>query len=621
MSKTTKKAIFSIACTTCQARLAIFSETAVGQILECPKCHSLVQIAPPADWKPAVAPALESQSGPPPLGRVAAGAATVDLDLAEPPQAGFLARKKFQIIWFAVFLMMSLLVVALWQWFASSPGPASGTKPTIKTPPIETKNPVKEPAASGSTAAAPAPKVTPAVPPAVSKTAGTASERLVNSKSEKGVKDKKGEKSEKSVKDEKDAKSEAKKVEEKDKQTGNEKTGVEKKKNETEKTNGKENKNGNGGGKPTPSIEFKKLPPPQVDVAARMRAPLRELELTDTPLIRAFDLLAALGGSPITLDPDAMRQLGVGPQDRVSVKLASTTLGQALQAVAEKRGLAVTTDGQIVITSPDAFRETPKKVRYAVADLTGDDRAAAEQLAAMVRRFIAPESWHVDAVSQKSIAVEPGALVVTQTADMQQQVLAFCEKLRTARQKPLRSREKLERFSIVTRTSRASKLLYRPMTVNFHEPTPLAKILAYLADAAGCTILIDRTSLAAAETSDRVETSLTVQRNPLAATLADLLAPLGLAYRVVDDGVIQVTTREAVEERLELEFFPVASLLIGGETPDSLIKKLKAAISPSSWNDAGGLGDIFYDAPSKHFILLQSQPVQAAVERWLNGKK
>ena len=61
---------------------------------------------------------------------------------------------------------------------------------------------------------------------------------------------------------------------------------------------------------------MKKLPPAAVDVAARMADPLPGIELTDLPLARAVDLLAAVGTLPITLDPDAMRQLGVAPRDR-----------------------------------------------------------------------------------------------------------------------------------------------------------------------------------------------------------------------------------------------------------------------------------------------------------------
>ena len=47
-----EKAIFSITCTTCQARLVVRSEAAIGAILECPKCESMVHVVPPPGWMP-----------------------------------------------------------------------------------------------------------------------------------------------------------------------------------------------------------------------------------------------------------------------------------------------------------------------------------------------------------------------------------------------------------------------------------------------------------------------------------------------------------------------------------------------------------------------------------------
>ena len=43
--------LFSITCTTCQARLKVRSEAALGQILACPKCESMVQVLPPPGWQ------------------------------------------------------------------------------------------------------------------------------------------------------------------------------------------------------------------------------------------------------------------------------------------------------------------------------------------------------------------------------------------------------------------------------------------------------------------------------------------------------------------------------------------------------------------------------------------
>ncbi len=44
--------LFSVTCTTCRARLKVRDLAAIGQILACPKCQSMVQVAPPPGWEP-----------------------------------------------------------------------------------------------------------------------------------------------------------------------------------------------------------------------------------------------------------------------------------------------------------------------------------------------------------------------------------------------------------------------------------------------------------------------------------------------------------------------------------------------------------------------------------------
>ncbi len=262
--------------------------------------------------------------------------------------------------------------------------------------------------------------------------------------------------------------------------------------------------------------------------------------------------------------------------------------------------------------------------------MTGDNQAAVAELAALVQRFVAPDSWR-SVGGRGSIAPEGGTLKVTQTREVHWQVLVFCEKLRNARKKPLRSRDRPELFTLATRTSQARAMLDRPVSANFHEPAPLAKILDFLAKVTDSEILIDHAALAAAETSDGVETSLTVERRPLGAVLHDLLRPLGLAYRAVGPYAIQVTSAEAAEERLELEFYPVGGWLAKKDSPlalgegpgvraAKLIERLKTAVAPATWSDTGGSGEVYFDTPSQCLIVLQSQPVQAAIERQLAAK-
>jgi hypothetical protein len=368
-------------------------------------------------------------------------------------------------------------------------------------------------------------------------------------------------------------------------------------------------------------IEIKKTPPVRVDVASRLADPLSQLELTSVPLLKGVDLLAALGTLPITMDADAMAQLGVTPRDPISLEVRSTTVGKALEAAVAQKGLAVTAEnGQVLIGPPAEYREALRKIRYTVSDLTGDDKAAAAELAAMVRKLVAPESWQGSS-GRGTIESDGSALVVLQSGDVHRQVLVFCEKLRTARHKPLRSHDDPQHFTLATRWDQARGTLDRPVTANFHEPAPLAKVLAFLAEATGADILIDRAALAMAETSDRVDASLTAQQRALGPALVELLRPLGLAYRIVGPTVIQVTTIEAADERLDLEFYPVGTWLAQGISGPHLAERLKSRIAASTWSDVGGPAEVYFDPPSKCLIVLQSQPPQVAIERLLAGPR
>jgi hypothetical protein len=59
--------LFIIHCTTCKARLKVQSESAIGDILACPKCSSMVHVVPPIGWKRSAGPrtALRESAIPP----------------------------------------------------------------------------------------------------------------------------------------------------------------------------------------------------------------------------------------------------------------------------------------------------------------------------------------------------------------------------------------------------------------------------------------------------------------------------------------------------------------------------------------------------------------------------
>ncbi len=68
-----EKSLFSVSCTTCRARLAVRSKSAIGQIHECPKCGSMVMILPPDGWVEVIASPTPPATPPSPGQKTVAG--------------------------------------------------------------------------------------------------------------------------------------------------------------------------------------------------------------------------------------------------------------------------------------------------------------------------------------------------------------------------------------------------------------------------------------------------------------------------------------------------------------------------------------------------------------------
>ncbi len=356
---------------------------------------------------------------------------------------------------------------------------------------------------------------------------------------------------------------------------------------------------------------------------ARLNEPISQISLPGVPLRQAVDLLAGMSSVLVSFDADALAELGVTLGDPVSIELAQTTAGKALQAVAASRGLAcVVGGGQVLLTSPAEHRQGLGRLRYTVADLTGQDPVAAAELARLIERFVAPQSWQRFG-GQGTIEVQGDVLVIQQSPSVHGRILTFCERLRLARGKPLRSKQGRENpalFTLATRVDRARAALEHPTTVNLSTPLPLGEALGRIKPPGGVDLIVDWWSLAAVAMADNTQATLKVEKQPLRAALGQLLEPLGLAWRVVTPEMIQVSTPKAIAARPEIEFYPVGRLL-AKEQPAALIARIKGRLGGATWGEGGGGGALEFDAPSRCLICLQSQPVQIALEALLAEKQ
>jgi len=354
---------------------------------------------------------------------------------------------------------------------------------------------------------------------------------------------------------------------------------------------------------------------PEIDVQERLATIIPNMVLHDVPLAACLGTVGDLSGLAITLDLDAIERRGLKPGEAISIRLEGASVRQILEAVAVKLGLAVVLENnRVLLTSPREEREALRTVRYSVSDLARGEGVAA--LAESIRELVAPDGWKQSG-GRGTIVATGDALLVEQTAAVHEQVIGFCEKLRVARRLPLRSQFDPARFSLATRLDRIGPLLGQAVMINFHAPAPLPRVLAALEEASGAKLLVNWVALGQSHISPEVKGTVSLQQpQPLAVVLDVLLRPRGLGYLAIEEGLIEVTTRKAIAGRLELEFYPVKDLLARDWTGPALVERIKG-VAKSTWNDAGGAGAARLDEPSGHLMVLQSQPVQGAIERLL----
>ena len=212
------------------------------------------------------------------------------------------------------------------------------------------------------------------------------------------------------------------------------------------------------------------------------------------------------------------------------------------------------------------------------------------------------------------MVVEGDSLEIRQTVAMHWEILQLCEKIRMARSLPIRSRYPVEQFQLTPRALQADELLATVVSLNDVVPTRLVEILDRLEDETGCQFLVDWLSTSREGVYPDMETTFSTQDQPLEQALRTLLSPIGLAYRVVDRTMLQITSHEDFEKRLEVEVYDI------DDWPDDDGQELITVLAEAVDVD-GAVGHHLLALPNDHLVVARlSQSQHQRLVRYLQSR-
>lgn len=369
---------------------------------------------------------------------------------------------------------------------------------------------------------------------------------------------------------------------------------------------------------PTATASRPRPDPVRVNVDARLSDTIAGIDTSGAPLAKVLELVTQISTIPITISPEALTQMKLRPDTPVDVVLAETTIEGVLKAVLGKALAYEVRDDQIVIVSAQSLGNM-RKVTHDVGDLVRGANEARE-LASTIRALIAPDSWDT-AGGEGTLEASETSLIAINSFNVQFRVHSFLQKLRVARTQPIRSKFDAKLFATTTRTQRAQPKLKTSVRAVYHVEKPLTKILAHLEKVADVNILVDWQALGEVGWPPHSTAAVVADGVPLSKALDELLSPMDLTWRALDENTLQVTSVQALTSQAELEVYPVGKILAAEGVPAlRLIDGLQKELGPGLFVAAGGPYEMRFDSPSKTLLVRLPQAQQRVIEGILQAR-
>jgi len=211
-----------------------------------------------------------------------------------------------------------------------------------------------------------------------------------------------------------------------------------------------------------------------------------------------------------------------------------------------------------------------------------------------------------------SLETSDNTLSIEQAQQFHYQVLIFFERLRLARKIPPRSRFPVKRLAGSSAYATLAERLRTQTTFTFSHYTSIGEIVRYWQQELGVPILVDWPALAELGFWPNSRIACTAENKPWSTALDQVLEPLGLGWRAVVGGAVEITSAEKVQTELQLEIYQLDREL--GDQTERVLGELRgiAEKKPAA---------IAYDPTGKVLLVLQPAAVQRLIYQWLVDKK
>ena len=346
-----------------------------------------------------------------------------------------------------------------------------------------------------------------------------------------------------------------------------------------------------------------------IKVADSMAIPAAKISYTQVPLSVVLIELSQLGGLPIAWDGRAVLDAGIDPRSLVDIDIVGGTLGDALNAAANKAEAELLTYEWGLGLVPKGDKEIVTKSVSIVRGNTVDPNRIGG-LVAEIPKLFAPGSWEA-AEGGFGIKVEGDTLEVSHNQRTVRQITSVIDQLNL-----LIDDSSLE---VATHAEIANESLDRKIELPATIDMTIGEFLVRVEKKLGITILVDWSMVTGSGWNLNTVVPGNFSAEDNRQLLNRLARAMDLQWYSVGPSTFILTTPLAASATINVEIYPVGILLDGQITQEHLMEVLRRSAGASLSSEI--FTNVYFDGESKSFLVAAPPFVQEKVASVLGELK
>ena len=333
---------------------------------------------------------------------------------------------------------------------------------------------------------------------------------------------------------------------------------------------------------------------------------------------QALRRLSMLSMIPIQLDTSTLQAHGIDFHFDAKLDGQLASVSKILdQLVAERRMQWLAQPWGVLITAQD--HEVLVEREYEIFEFDSEPEKSYEAIENFIRRHFGRGTWVVAEEGGMSTLERQGRkFLIQQTPAWHQTIGEFFDKMNRAHamvsgEDPARGPDSGEADAdefFLSQSAAASELLGQDSQLHQPVAQPMLELFSQVERETGLCILVDWRSVLA----DGWNANALIPwagNQPLQKTLQDIVFAMDLEYTVIDSTTVELTTRQAAQNQLQLEVFPCHRIVKTGKL--KLLEDLLGYSVGRRYNPQAGMF-FDYESESKCILAILPQDLQRKLE-------